>query len=129
MNEKKILKMNEKWEKEKKILLAKKKIKEEKNGLKNRKFSTTKLLILFLFLNCTAIEIFTGWATIQSINNAINYGLSVDFSPLIALIGAIVGEVTSFLIYSIKATKENTIGGITYLTASQSFNKDEDVKG
>lgn len=129
MNEKKILKMNEKWEKEKKILLAKKKIKEEKRVIKSHKISTTKLLILFLFLNCTAIEIFTGWATIQSIKNATMYGLDVDFSPLIALIGAVVGEVMGFLIYSIKATKENTIGGITYLTASQNFNNNEDVKG
>ena len=32
-----------------------------------KKISTTKLLILFLFLNCTAIEIFTGYVTVMNL--------------------------------------------------------------
>lgn len=34
-----------------------------------------------------------------------------------ALIGAVVTEVIGYAIYTIKATKENTKGGITYETA------------
>lgn len=43
--------------------------------------------------------------------------LAVDFSPLTALIGAIVTEVIGYAVYSIKSMKENTKGGITYETA------------
>ena len=41
-------------------------------------------------------------------------GTMIDFTPLVALIGAIVGEVFGYAIYSLKSTKENTIGGIVY---------------
>ena len=81
---------------------------------KKKTISTTKLLMLFLFLNCTLIEIFTGWVTIKCIALAFATGLAVDFTPLVTLIAAVVGEVISFGIYSIKSTKENTKGGIIY---------------
>ena len=41
----------------------------------------------------------------------------IDFTPLVALIGAVVGEVLGYAIYSLKAAKENTLNGITYMTA------------
>ena len=41
-------------------------------------------------------------------------GTMIDFTPLVALIGAVVGEVFGYAIYSLKSTKENTVGGIVY---------------
>ena len=41
-------------------------------------------------------------------------GNAIDFSPLVTLIGAVVGEVIGFAIYSLKSTKENTAGGVVY---------------
>ena len=37
-----------------------------------------------------------------------------DFTPLVTLIGAVVSEVIGFGVYSLKSTKENTVGGIVY---------------
>lgn len=81
---------------------------------KKRKISTSKLLIIFLFINCTLIEIFTGWAMVKMLSLAFVAGTMIDFTPLVALIGAIVGEVFGYAIYSLKSTKENTVGGIVY---------------
>ena len=118
LNEQDILKEESEWAKEKDLIERKQKIKKEKKALKkNNKISTTKWLILFLFLNCTAVEIFTGWATAQSLKNSLITGQMVDFSPLITLIGAVVGEVMGFGIYAIKSMKENTVGGVVYATA------------
>lgn len=120
LNEQEILKEESKWAKEKDLIERQQKIKNERKALKknkNKTCSTTKLLILFLFLNCTAIEIFTGWATAQSLKNSLITGQMVDFSPLITLIGAVVGEVMGFGIYAIKSMKENTVGGVVYATA------------
>ena len=50
--------------------------------------------------------------------------MSPDLTPLITLIGAVVSEVIGFAIYSIKAAKENTSGGIVYDLAMQN-NKNE----
>ena len=85
------------------------------------------MLILFLFINCTIIELFTGWATIQSIQLTIQTGLAPDFTPLVTLIGAVVGEVTGFAVYAAKSTKENTAGGIVYDCALNNNNNNESV--
>ena len=79
-----------------------------------KKISTSKLLIALLFINCTAIEIFTGWAMVKMLAIALIAGISIDFTPLVALIGAVVGEVIGYAIYSLKAMKENTQNGIVY---------------
>ena len=84
-----------------------------------KKFSTTKLIVLFLFINCTLLELFTGWVTVQSIQLAKEYMVSVDFTPLVTLIGVVVGEVLSFGVYAAKSVKENTAGGIVYDSAMQ----------
>ena len=81
---------------------------------KKRKISTSKLLIIFLFINCTLIEIFTGWAIVNMLSLAFIAGTIIDFTPLVALIGAVVGEVFGYAIYSLKSAKENTVGGIVY---------------
>ena len=97
----------------------------------NKKVSTTKKIVLFLFINCTIIELFTGWVTIQSLMLAENYMMPVDFTPLVTLIGAVVSEVLGFAIYAVKSAKENSKGGIVYDTTigvnfGQELIKDEE---
>ena len=130
----KMLSIKEKhWEREKEIIKRKRNLKEEQKEIRHprKKISTTKLLIAFLFLNCTAIEIFTGWATVQSFVLAKTLGFSVDFTPLVTLISAVVGEVIGYAIYSIKSTKENTKGGIVYESAlrEQEYTNNNDTVG
>lgn len=125
-----ILQEEKEWQEDKIFLEKQKKVFEEKkNFFKQKKISTSKLLILFLFLNCTAIEIFTGWVTIQSIALVSTTMMMPDFSPLVTLIGAVVSEVIGFAIYSIKAAKENTKGGIVYDTAMKEYEMEEDANG
>ena len=125
-----ILQEEKEWQEDKIFFEKQKKVFEEKkNFFKYKKISTSKLLILFLFLNCTAIEIFTGWVTIQSIALVSTTMMMPDFSPLVTLIGAVVSEVIGFAIYSIKATKENTKGGIVYDTAMKEYEMEEDANG
>ena len=121
LNEKKILKQEQEWEKEKTLLERKEKIKKEKNKFKSNKITTSKLLILFLFLNCSLIEIFTGWAIAKMLYISLLTGNAIDFTPLVTLIGAVVGEVLGYAIYSLKATKENTSGGVVYDMAIKDF--------
>lgn len=130
----KMLSIEEKhWEREKEIIKRKRNLKEEQKEIRHprKKISTTKLLIAFLFLNCTAIEIFTGWATVQSFVLAKTLGFSVDFTPLVTLISAVVGEIIGYAIYSIKSTKENTKGGIVYESAlrEQEYTNNNDTVG
>ena len=80
---------------------------------KKKKISTSKLIVLFLFINCSIIEAFTLWITYKSME----MGLGADFGPLTMLITSVVGEVISFAIYAVKATKENTVGGVVYDSA------------
>ena len=97
-----------KWAKEKELLLRQKKLDEE------NKVPTSKKLITFLFINCTCIEIFTCWSIIQMLD-AVKYSdAMIDFTPLVTLIGTVVGEVIAYAVYSAKAVKENTKGGIVY---------------
>lgn len=117
------------WLRQKRILQRKIKIEKEKTKLMNQlkektKATTTKILILFLFINCSIIELFTGWATIKSIELTLQTGIAPDFTPLVALIGAVVGEVIGFAVYALKSIKENTAGGVTYLNAQHDLNKE-----
>ena len=113
------------WNAEKSLLEREQKLRDEKKEMRRpKKMSTTKLLVGFLFINCTLVELFTGWATAQSLKISYMTGNPMDFSPLVTLIGAVVTEVMGFAVYAIKATKENTANGITYMMAQQSFNND-----
>lgn len=78
------------------------------------------MIILFLFINCTLVELFTGYITIVDLSIAKITGM-VDFSPIVTLIGAVVGEVIGFAIYAAKSTKENTEGGIVYQNMMNEF--------
>ena len=134
MKNKKINKINqqiEQWEEEKQYIIKQQEIKKQKQDLyKYKKLSTSKILTFFLFLNCTAIEIFTGWVTVMNIQIAKELMITPDFTPLLALIGAVVGETIGFAIYSIKAAKQNCVGGIVYeqalIQANNSFLQQEE---
>lgn len=130
--EKEILLQEKQWEREKAYQERKYKIKKEKKELEDKyrvKPSTSKILILFLFINCTLIELFTGWVTIKSLDLATLTMLSPDFTPLVTLIGAVVSEVIGFAIYAIKSAKENTTGGIIYETTMAKMHGDTDSAG
>ena len=116
-------KKQKRWEQEKEILVEQIKLKEDKDKVKNKKVSTSKLIILFLFINCTIVELFTGYITLIDLRLAQTTGI-VDFTPIVTLIGAVVGEVISFAIYAVKSTKENTQGGITYQSMMNEYNKE-----
>lgn len=121
------------WAQEKHLIQRKNKINEEKKKLKDNKtaISTTKLIVAFLFINCTIIEIFTGWVTIKSLEMAAITGQPADLTPLVALVGAVVSEIIGFAVYAAKSAKENSKGGITYDLAMQNFVRaaDEEIMG
>lgn len=79
-----------------------------------KKISATKMIVLFLFINCSLIEIFTGWVTVVNLQLARDVGIFIDFTPLVTLVGTAVSEVFGFAIYAAKAAKENSKGGIVY---------------
>ena len=98
------------WQKEKPLREREYKLKEDQRQFKEThrpKISTSKLLIIFLFINCTIIEIFTGYVTLKSLDIATMTFMMPDFTPLVTLIGAVVSEVIGFAIYAIKSAKEN----------------------
>lgn len=117
------------WNKEKEFIENQNKIDAEKKELSNKRKeiklpSWSKLLSLLLFINFTALEIFIGWVTIKSFALAFQYGISPDFTPLITLISAVLGETISYAIYSLKSKAENTKGGIVFETAMQQMQND-----
>jgi hypothetical protein len=116
------------WQREKEVLERKYKLKQEKREFKKRflpKISTSKLLIFFLFLNCTIIELFTGFVTLKSLDLTTLTMANPDFTPLVTLIGAVVSEVVGYAVYALKSAKENTAGGITYETAMRQIDEDK----
>lgn len=116
------------WQREKEVLERKYKLKQEKREFKKQflpKISTSKLLILFLFINCTIIELFTGFVTLKSLDLTTLTMANPDFTPLVALIGAVVSEVIGYAVYALKSAKENTAGGITYEAAMRQIDEDK----
>lgn len=116
------------WQREKEVLKRKYKLKQDKKEFKKQflpKISTSKLLILFLFINCTIIELFTGFVTLKSLDLTTLTMMNPDFTPLVALIGAVVSEVVGYAVYALKSAKENTAGGITYETAMRQIDEDK----
>ena len=116
------------WQREKEVLERKYKLKQEKREFKKQflpKISTSKLLILFLFINCTIIELFTGFVTLKSLDLTTLTMSNPDFTPLVALIGAVVSEVVGYAVYALKSAKENTAGGITYEAAMRQIDEDK----
>ncbi len=94
-----------------------------------KKISCTKLIMLFLFINCTLVELFTGWVVVKNLALAAAYGIALDLTPLTTLVGTVVAEVLGFAVYAAKSTKENTKGGIVYDSTFAQFNDDEETCG
>ena len=116
------------WQRKKEVLEREYKLKQEKREFKKQflpKISTSKLLILFLFINCTIIELFTGFVTLKSLDLTTLTMANPDFTPLVALIGAVVSEVVGYAVYALKSAKENTAGGITYEAAMRQIDEDK----
>lgn len=123
MTQQKLEKKLQQWEKKRKYIIAKEKIKAEKQEIKNKyKPSTSKFLMAFLFINCSIIEIYTMFVIILSMK----MGFEADFGPLQMLITAVVAQVIGYAIYSLKASKENSAGGIVYETAIRKMGTEED---
>lgn len=95
--------------------------------------SWSKLFLIFLFINFTALEIFTGWATVYSFKLSLITGISPDLTPLITLIGAVIGETISYGIYCAKSKAENTKDGIVFESArwqmEQDISDEEEAQG
>ena len=85
--------------------------------------------MLFLFINCTLVEIFTGWVVVKNLALAAAYGVTLDLTPLTTLVGTVVAEVLGFAVYAAKATKENTKGGIVYDSTFAQSSDDEEACG
>lgn len=90
-----------------------------------KKISFGKLLLIFFFINCIALEIFTAYVTVVSLNMAISIGAFPDFTPLITLLGEVIGQAVAYAIYCAKSVKENTEGGIIYEQAMQKLSEKE----
>lgn len=126
----KLLKKIEYWEQMKPLLIAQQDLKEQLKQIKNKykeqkkALTMSKFLMLFLFISCSIIQLFTLYVTFKSIKAGV-----YDFSALQMLITAVVGEVVAFAAYSIKSLKENTVGGIVYETAMRQYEtSQEDVE-
>ena len=131
----KLNKEKNKWQEQKKLLeeeiaLKQQKVQffEDNKIIKKPKISTTKKIVMFLFINCSLIELFTGFITLANLHLNIQTGALIDFTPIVTLIGAVVSQVIGFAIYAVKATKENTQGGVIYETAMQNFYSSEESK-
>ena len=61
--------------------------------------------MLFLFINCSLIEIFTGYITLKDLELASAAYRAADFTPIVTLITTVVGEVIGFAVYAAKAAK------------------------
>lgn len=122
------------WEAQKPLIEVQNEIDKEKKELiqeRNQiKFpSCSKIFAVFLFINFTILEIFTGWVTIKSFSLASTMGISPDFTPLITLIGAVIGQTLSYWIYSSKSKAENTQGGIVYEATMAGIQPDTNNEG
>ena len=133
LNRKKLNKKKEKWQLEKELLQEQIELKKQKlkffelNKIIKKQSSTTKRIILFLFINCSLIEIFTGIITMINLHLAATTGAMIDFTPIVTLIGAVVSEVIGFAIYAVKATKQNTRNGIVFEQMMNKYNTENNT--
>ena len=122
------------WDARKPLIEIQNQIDEEKKELtiqhiKTKLPSCSKIFAVFLFVNFTILEIFTGWITIKSFSLASTMGISPDFTPFITLVGAVIGQTFSYWIYSSKSKAENTQGGIVYEATMAGIQSDTDNEG
>lgn len=114
------------WLQLKPVLNRQNKIEQEKKEIINERHriklpTWSKLLLVFLFINFTILEIFVGWITVQSFNLAYATGVLPDFTPLVTLIGAVIGQTLTYWTYCNKSKAENTEGGIVFQSMMNNF--------
>lgn len=104
-HQKKLRKIERKGER----ILRKRELKAKLNSYKEpkKKFPTSKLIAVYLFILLNVVLIYS----------MIMMYLFRDLTYLGVLLSDIVAQVITYMIYMIKSTKENTVGGITYDTA------------
>lgn len=117
------------WQTEKKILQRETTIAEEKEKIKGKKkeISFSKKMHTILLINSFILELIVIFVTYQSFKLAFITGGTPDLTPLVALIGIIIGQTVEYGIYSNKSKAENTQGGITFELAMRE--NEEDAKG
>lgn len=95
-----------------------------------KKLEWSKKLLIILFINFFLLEIFIFGITCYSFNLGFAIGQMPDYTPLITLITAVIGETLSYGMYCAKAKAENTVGGIKYDTAMKDLeSEEEEAKG
>ena len=114
------------WLQFKPIKIRENKIEQEKKEIINERHriklpTWSKFLLVFLFINFTILEIFVGWITVQSFNLAYATGVLPDFTPLVTLIGAVIGQTLTYWTYCNKSKAENTEGGIVFQSMMNNF--------
>lgn len=104
------------WEAKKPYIQINNDIKQQEKDMKEAalRVSWSKLLLIFLFINFTILEFFIGWVTIKCLTLAIALGTAPDFTPLVTLVGAVMGQTISYGIYAAKSKAENTKNGLVY---------------
>ena len=118
---KKIKKQEENWQIQRLNLKRINDIKNDYNKIKNKnpfRITTGKLAMWALLILCLAVIIFTGFVTMKEFSLAYALGLMPDFTPLVTMVGAIIGAAVDVAAYFAKSAKENTKGGITYEAAA-----------
>ena len=123
-----------KWEIRKNELTVLQNIKQERATItckeEKSRLAFGKLLMIFLFINFTLLEIFTCGITLYSFALAFAIGIAPDFTPLITLLGSVIGETLSFGVYCAKSKAENTKGGIIYETTLKKLEENnEEAQG
>lgn len=77
-----------------------------KSSKGKNKLSFSKIAVIFIFLNCFIIELYSMIVMV----------VFQDLASLGSLIMGVLGQCVSLLGYFMKAGQENTVGGITYET-------------
>ena len=77
------------------------------NDEKRQHLSFRKIAVIFIFINCFIIELYSMVVMV----------LFHDLTSLGSLVMAVLGQCVSLMGYFIKSTKENTSQGIVYETA------------
>ena len=81
-----------------------------------------------LFILCLGVIIFTGYITLKEFSLAYTFGIMPDFTPLVTMIGAILGATIDIAAYFVKSTKQNTKGGITFQAAAAKGFEEEPIR-
>ena len=118
---KKVRRQQENWQIQRLTLKRRNDIKNDYNKIQNKnpfRITTGKLAMWILLILCLVVIIFTGYVTIKEFSLAYALGLMPDFTPLVTMIGAILGAAIDVAAYFAKSAKENTKGGITYEAAA-----------